>query len=77
MNFTLDQLRAFLEISHAGGVRKAAERLNITQPAVTARLKALEDTLGTELFDRSAGMMLTNAATRSSATRSSTWNSAA
>ncbi|MEO1424290.1 MAG: LysR family transcriptional regulator [Pseudomonadota bacterium] len=59
MNFTLDQLRAFLEISHAGGVRKAAERLNITQPAVTARLKALEDTLGTELFDRSAGMMLT------------------
>lgn len=59
MNFTLDQLRAFLEVAHSGGVRKAAERLNITQPAVTARLKALEDVLGTELFDRANGMRLT------------------
>lgn len=58
MNFTLDQLRAFLEVHRAGGVRRAAERLNITQPAVTARLKALEAALGTDLFDRS-GMTLT------------------
>lgn len=59
MNFTLDQIRAFLEVSRAGGVRRAAERLNITQPAVTARLKTLEDMLGTRLFDRTSGMQLT------------------
>lgn len=59
MNFTLDQLRAFLEVSRSGGVRKAADRLNITQPAVTARIKALEDILGTELFDRANNMKLT------------------
>ena len=56
MHFTLDQLRAFLAVSETGGVRKAAERLHLTQPAVTARLKALETALGAELFDRSAGM---------------------
>ena len=59
MNFTLDQLRAFLEVARAGGVRKAADRLNITQPAVTARIKALEDAMGVALFDRSANMALT------------------
>ncbi len=61
MNFTLDQIRAFLEVSRTGGVRKAAERLNLTQPAVTARIKTLEETLGTELFDRASGMRLTKA----------------
>lgn len=61
MNFTLDQLRAFLEVSRSGGVHKAAERLNLTQPAVTARVKALEDALGAQLFDRASGMRLTKA----------------
>ncbi|MEM7257864.1 MAG: LysR family transcriptional regulator [Pseudomonadota bacterium] len=59
MNFTLDQLRAFLEVARAGGVRRAADRLNLTQPAVTARIKSLERGFGTELFDRAQNMTLT------------------
>lgn len=59
MQFTLDQLRAFLTVSRVGSVRRAAELLHLTQPAVTARIKSLEAALGTELFDRSAGMALT------------------
>lgn len=59
MNFTLDQIRAFLAVAQTGGVRKAAESLNLTQPAVTARIKALEEALGEELFDRTDKMALT------------------
>lgn len=53
----LDQLTAFLHVVRLGSVTKAAEALSLTQPAVTARLRNLQDTLGTELFDRSAGAM--------------------
>lgn len=35
-----------------GGVLKAAERLHLSQPAVSAGLKALEEELGGALFDR-------------------------
>ncbi len=59
MQFTLDQLRAFLTVARVGGVRRAAELLHITQPAVTARIKSLEAALGAKLFDRSSGMALT------------------
>jgi len=40
-------------------VRRASERLNLSQPAVTARIKTLEESLGADLFDRNAGMALT------------------
>ena len=61
MRFTIDQLTAFLTVARAGGVRKAAEELNLTQPAVTARVKTLETSLGVELFDRANAMALTKA----------------
>ena len=51
----LEQLRTFLEVVRMGGMRRAAQSLNITQPAVSARVKALEDTLAVALFDRSEG----------------------
>ncbi len=58
LNF--EQLRTFLSVVRLGGVRKASIGLNLTQPAVSARLKNLEETLSCELFDRSAaGMTLT------------------
>lgn len=43
-----------------GGVRKASERIHLSQPAVTARIQALEEALGVTLFDRETrGMRLT------------------
>lgn len=55
-----DQLTTFLSVVRLGGVRKAAVGLNLTQPAVTARVKNLEDALCCELFERTAsGMRLT------------------
>ncbi len=50
MNFT--QLRAFHAIATSGGFTKAAAMLNVTQPAVTRQLKALEDDHGIALFHR-------------------------
>ncbi len=55
--FNLEQLRTFLAVVRLGGVRKAATGLHLTQPAVTTRIKALEDSLSADLFDRSAGGM--------------------
>jgi len=55
-----DQLHTFLTVVRLGGVRKAASGLSLTQPAVTARIKNLEEALCCELFDRtSSGMRLT------------------
>lgn len=56
----IEQLKTFLAVVRLGGVHKAAGGLNLTQPAVTARIKTLEKALGCDLFDRtSSGMRLT------------------
>ena len=62
-------LVTFEAISRHGSMRDAAQRLNVTQPAVSQALKALEDHVGVALFDRSvrparltdAGEMLSRA----------------
>lgn len=57
---TLDQLITFLWVSRLGGVRRAAQEMNISQPAVSGRIAALEQSLGTQLFDRAQrGVTLT------------------
>ncbi len=53
----IEQLKTFLAVVRLGGVRKAATGLNRTQPAVTARIKNLEDTLACSLFQRVPGGM--------------------
>src|SRR5258706_499762 len=56
----LNQLRAFVEIAKVGQLTRAAERLHLSQPALSGQLKALEETLGVSLFERSSsGMTLT------------------
>ncbi|MEX0957305.1 MAG: LysR family transcriptional regulator [Rhizobiaceae bacterium] len=56
----LGQVSAFLSVVRLGGVRKAAQSLYLTQPAVTTRIKNLEESLSTELFDRTTlGLKLT------------------
>lgn len=48
----IDRARTFLEIVHSGSFLKAAERLNVTQTTVSARIRTLEDELGRQLFVR-------------------------
>lgn len=56
------QLKAFLTVAETGNVTRAAQLLNIVQPAVSRQLKLLEDDVGTALFERDRrGMRLTDA----------------
>src|ERR1700730_299255 len=48
----LRHLRTFVQITEAGGVARAAGRLNLSQPTVSRQIRALEDALGLPLFDR-------------------------
>ncbi len=58
MNLT--QIKTFLWVVKLGGFRKAAEIHHTSQPAISARIAALEDSLGVELVDRSqSGVRLT------------------
>jgi len=45
-------LRAFLLIAESGSFSEAAQKLHLTQPAVSKRIAQLEDQLGARLFDR-------------------------
>src|SRR6266478_4978221 len=58
----IDQIKTFLAVATFGGFHRAAEGLRISQPAVSARIKALEQSLGTSLFARSrSGLTLSEA----------------
>lgn len=47
------QLQAFREVVERRSFSQAAERLGVTQPAVSLQVRALEKRLGTQLLDRS------------------------
>lgn len=51
----LRQLRAFQAIMATGNLSVAAERLNLSQPAVSKQLAALEEALNLRLFHRRKG----------------------
>jgi DNA-binding transcriptional LysR family regulator len=42
MNYTLNQLRIFAQVAKSGSISKAAEILDLTQPAVSIQLKNLQ-----------------------------------
>ncbi|PPK63570.1 LysR family transcriptional regulator [Actinokineospora auranticolor] len=50
----LRHLRAICAIAEEGSVSKAAIRLGVTQPALTAQLRSIERLVGGELFRRSS-----------------------
>jgi len=47
------RLKVFRAVARYLNFRRAAEELCLTQPAVTLQIKALEQDLGVQLFDRS------------------------
>jgi DNA-binding transcriptional LysR family regulator len=49
----LTNLETFVWVASLGSFRAAAERLHATQPTISARIAALERSLGVTLFDRS------------------------
>ncbi|CAG9267705.1 LysR family transcriptional regulator [Paraburkholderia unamae] len=58
----LRQLRYFVAVAERGSISIAAQKVGIAQPALTRHIQALEDELGTALFERSTrGVGLTDA----------------
>lgn len=58
----INQLRAFITVAHTKHLTQAAEKLFLSQPAVSAQIKAIENDVGTALFVRTNnGMQLTRA----------------
>ena len=51
----LGRLRTFLAVLDYGGLRRAAGRIYLSQPAVSSQIRELERLLGTPLFTRTAG----------------------
>ncbi len=52
------QLEYFLAIVEYGGVTRAATRLHVAQPTISAALRSLEKELGGQLFERGPGRFL-------------------
>src|ERR1035437_4990046 len=61
-DLTIRQLRALAALAGGGSVTAAANKLNLTQPAVTLQLRNLQDLAGLTLVQRTNdGMLLTGA----------------
>lgn len=56
----LNQLETLIAVSQTMSFRKAGDLLNLTQPAVSAQIKSLEDEFGTILVDRTQPLSLTD-----------------
>ena len=61
MNINFELYKVFYEVANAKSISKGAERLMISQPAVTQSIKTLEGELNGKLFVRTPkGVLLTN-----------------
>ncbi|MBS0560497.1 MAG: LysR family transcriptional regulator [Proteobacteria bacterium] len=52
MNFELVDLKAFVAVADLGSFVRAAQALNLSQPALSRRIRKLEDSLGAPLLER-------------------------
>ena len=60
MNSNFDHYKVFYQVAVSGNITEAAERLHVSQPAVTITIRKLENSLGCTLFTRSrSGVKLT------------------
>ncbi|HEX5234600.1 MAG TPA: LysR family transcriptional regulator [Silvibacterium sp.] len=57
-----EQLRTFMEVSRLRSFSRAAEKLMVTQPAISAQIRTLETEVGARLFDRDGGKVTFTAA---------------
>ncbi len=64
LTMDLDRLRGFVETAREKSFTRAAEKLFLTQPAVSLQVKALEDELGEDLFERRGKQILLTEAGR-------------
>ncbi|MDL2191273.1 LysR family transcriptional regulator [Cobetia sp. LC6] len=56
----LSRLNAFVTVARTGSVSRAAQALHLTQPAISLKLKQLQEGLGLSLFERHPhGLLLT------------------
>ena len=53
-NLPMEAIRTVVAIAETGSMSKAAERLNLSQPAISAQIKRLQGLIGGELFTRTA-----------------------
>lgn len=60
----LSRLRIFVAIAETGSATAAAERVHLSQPAVSRNLRLLEENLGVDLFDREGRGLVLNASGR-------------
>ena len=54
MSMNLSWVEDFMALAATGNFSRAAEERHMTQPAFSRRIRALEEWLGAELFDRSS-----------------------
>jgi DNA-binding transcriptional LysR family regulator len=64
INCELLDLRAFLAVLESGSFHRAAEQLNISQPALSRRIKQLEEVIGAPLLERTTRRVAPTAAGR-------------
>ena len=57
----IDSMRALATIAESGGITRAAQRLNLSQSAVSHKMKRLEGRLNRSLFTRSGGKLTLSA----------------
>ena len=57
----INSILAFVTVAREGSVSRAADTLNLTQPAISHQIKRLSDEVGLKLFDRQPnGLTLTH-----------------
>jgi DNA-binding transcriptional LysR family regulator len=58
INIPTEILRSVVALSQTGSFSKAAQRLNLSQPAISAQIKRLQSLVGGSVFEKSIGALI-------------------
>jgi len=64
LRISFGQVRSFVTLASVGNFSRAAEALNLSQPALTSRIRQLEEALELRLFDRTSRVVVLSDAGR-------------